>query len=97
VIIDVSNSCQRIITQDQPGPQDCHGCPYKTFSTDNLQAALLAAYGPQGLTMNDLPEVLNSAKAGHYQIACTRVFEITHKLKKGEGVGDGESVDHPNR
>lgn len=47
--------------------------------------------------MNDLPEIMNSAKAGHYQIACTRVFEITHSLKKGEGVGDGESVDHPNR
>jgi DNA primase large subunit len=58
---------------------------------------LLLTFGQQDLTMNDLPEILNSAKSGHYQIACTRVFEITHKLKKGEGIGDGESVDHPNR
>lgn len=33
-------------------------------------------------------------------MACTRVFEITHKsfgVKKGEGVGAGESVTHPNQ
>ena len=33
-------------------------------------------------------------------MACTRVFEITHArqgVKKGEGVGGGESVTHPNQ
>lgn len=33
-------------------------------------------------------------------MACTRVFEITHNLfgvKKGEGVGAGECVTHPNQ
>lgn len=30
-------------------------------------------------------------------MACTRVFEITHGVRQGEGIGDGESVTHPNQ
>jgi DNA primase large subunit len=31
-------------------------------------------------------------------VACTRVFEVMHGLKKGEGLGkDAESVSHPNK
>lgn len=43
---------------------------------------------------------MNNVKAGHYHVACTRVFELTHAaygVKKGEGVGDGENVTHPNQ
>lgn len=39
-------------------------------------------------------------KEGHYHVACTRVFEITHAsagVKKGDGIGEGESVTHPNQ
>ncbi len=32
---------------------------------------------------------------GHYQIACTRLFEMTHKNEKGEKVSV-ETIDHPN-
>jgi DNA primase large subunit len=41
-----------------------------------------------------------TVKAGHYHVACTRVFEMTHSVfgvKKGDGVGSGESVTHPNQ
>lgn len=41
-----------------------------------------------------------TVKAGHYHVACTRVFEMTHAtcgVTKGEGVGEGESVTHPNQ
>ena len=57
-------------------------------------------YSGQGLTVADLPEIVDTVKRGHYHVACTRVFEITHSslgVKKGEGVGDGESVTHPNQ
>ena len=57
-------------------------------------------YSSQGLTAADLPEIMATVKAGHYHVACTRVFEITHAavgVKKGEGVGNGESVTHPNQ
>jgi DNA primase large subunit len=44
---------------------------------------------------------LDATKSQHYHVACTRVFEITHArkydVKKGDGLGNGESVSHPNR
>jgi DNA primase large subunit len=64
-----------------------------------LQTALLSTYGGQGLTLADLPEIVATVKGGHYHVACTRVFEITHSrqgVKKGDGLG-GESVTHPNQ
>jgi DNA primase large subunit len=57
-------------------------------------------YSSQGLTIADLPEIVSTVKQGHYHVACTRVFEITHAsigVNKGDGVGDGESVTHPNQ
>jgi DNA primase large subunit len=92
-------SCQQILLFDQPKASDCHGCPYRHFSHDNLQTALLSAY-PDTLTTADLPEIMHTVKAGHPHVACTRVFEITHThfgVKKGEGIGGGESVTHPNQ
>jgi DNA primase large subunit len=93
------HSCPQIILSDQPGASESHGCPYRHFSPENLQTALLASYSSQGLTVADLTEIVTAAKGGHYHVACTRVFEITHgsQVKKGEGVGGGESVTHPNQ
>lgn len=90
-------SCQQILLSDQPGPSDCHGCPYRHFSPESLQTALRVTYPA---VQGDLPEIMHTVKSGHYHVACTRVFEITHKgtgVKKGEGVGGGESVTHPNQ
>lgn len=42
-------------------------------------------------------DILDSVKASHYHVACTRVFEITRGVRKGEGLGNGESVSHPNK
>jgi DNA primase large subunit len=47
-----------------------------------------------------LPEIMNAVQTGHYNVACTRVFEITHGgygIKKGDGVGGGDTVAHPNQ
>lgn len=44
-------------------------------------------------------DIMDSVKSSHYHVACTRVFEVTHGLKKGEGLGGklvGENVSHPN-
>jgi DNA primase large subunit len=64
-----------------------------------LQTALLSLYGAEGLTAADLPEIMHAVKMNHYHVACTRVFEITHssQVRKGEGIGGGESVTHPNQ
>lgn len=92
-----AKSCARIITQDQPGTQDTHGCPFRHFSPANLSAALAAHYHLSPAEQN---EIVAAAQAGHYQVACTRVFELTHNaqgVKAGDGLGHGESVSHPNR
>ncbi|KAJ3786808.1 eukaryotic and archaeal DNA primase, large subunit-domain-containing protein [Lentinula aff. detonsa] len=77
------------------------GCPYRQLesSPENLQSALLSSYSAQGLTVNDLPEIMAQVKKRSYHVACTRVFEITHarSVRKGEGLRDGESVTHPNQ
>jgi DNA primase large subunit len=83
---------------DQPGPQDNHGCPFRHFDLDNLNLALSTHYrltSPQ-----DIADIQGLIKADKYHVACTRVFELTHAskgVKKGEGIGSGESVSHPNQ
>ncbi|KAL9939023.1 hypothetical protein V8E36_001836 [Tilletia maclaganii] len=93
-----AKSCARILTQDQPGTQDSHGCPFRHFSAQNLSAGLSSMYG---IPAAEQAEILSAVKQGHYHVGCTRLFELTHKkqgVKRGGGVdGRGESVSHPNR
>lgn len=92
-------SCHRILTQDTPGTQDSHGCPYRHFGAQALQSLLLSSYGISDPAQ--IKEILDATKSQHYHVACTRVFEITHArkhdIKRGDGLGNGESVSHPNR
>ncbi|KAI0273701.1 DNA primase large subunit [Gloeopeniophorella convolvens] len=95
-----AKSCQQILMNDQPGATDSHGCPYRHFSGENLETALLSMYSSQGLTRDDLPEIMSTVKAEAFHVACTRVYEITHarqKVRKGDGIGSGETVTHPNQ
>ena len=72
------------------------------YSEDNLQTLLLSTNTGSSsscVTAADLPEIMKAVQGRHYHVACTRVFEITHRdvgVKKGEGLGGGESVTHPN-
>ena len=43
-----------------------------------------------------MPEIMNAVKQEHYHVACTKVFEVTHGVPRGQGL-DGESVTHPNQ
>lgn len=94
-------SCHRILTSDTPGPQDSHGCPYRHFSAQALQQLLLTSYSISDPAQ--VREILDAKANDHFHVACTRVFEITHArkhdnlVKKGDGLGNGESVSHPNR
>ncbi|KAJ3107712.1 hypothetical protein HDU97_003382 [Phlyctochytrium planicorne] len=66
-------SCQRIIVSNPPGPGDHHGCPYRFSSPEVLRAMVVKA----GVSESNSGEVVKLAKEGHYQLACTRVFELT--------------------
>jgi len=76
-----------------PAVTETHGCPFKHFSTSNLQSAVSGYYGIPAVS-EEMTEVLRAVEMRHYHVACTRVFELTHH---GEGLGDGESVTHPNK
>lgn len=91
-------SCSQILTANQPGPQDSHGCPYRHFSPEVLQTFLLNAYPEISSGSIELREIMDQVKKQHYHLACTRVFELTHQgnVAKGEGLGGGISVNHPN-
>ncbi|KAH8924830.1 DNA primase, large subunit [Atractiella rhizophila] len=89
-------SCQRIIMTDQPGTHDSHGCPFKHFDPTALGTALVRTYGLER-SKEEHKEIVDASKNKLYHVACTRLFEVTHQMKKGDGMGGGEVVDHPNR
>jgi len=81
-------SCMKIITTNQPGPGDFHGCPFKHSDLDMLKRRLQNYKIPNDSTN----EIMDLVKKQHYQIACSRYFEVTHKLPNGVTM-----VNHPNQ
>lgn len=86
--------CQAIISGKPPGPGESHGCPFKHFNESHLLSSLTSTYNLNNL---DTKEILGYVKSNHFHLACTRVFELQHRVEKGSGIGEGDSVDHPNR
>ncbi|KAF2000734.1 subunit of DNA primase [Amniculicola lignicola CBS 123094] len=93
-------SCQKLLTEPLPGPGQAHGCPYRTFTSDNLVALL------QRTGINDW-DVLKGVKEDvgkqRYHVACNRVFEHAHKreIKRVKDDGSWSATDldtivHPN-
>ncbi|XP_001639500.2 DNA primase large subunit [Nematostella vectensis] len=80
-------SCMKIIMSNQPGPGDCHGCPYRHTDPDLLRQHLARhKLGKEGLD-----EIMKLVKETHYQLACTRFFEVTHN------VSGLSAFNHPNQ
>jgi DNA primase large subunit len=84
-------SCARIITTNHPGNGEKHGCPFRHYNTDNLRVLLTnvlnKSAAPTGTandsgrlstTTNSVNELLKMTQDGHYQVACTRLYEFTH-------------------
>lgn len=81
-------SCQQILTNDQPGPGDNHGCPFRHFSPDNLMALVSSQHGVSPAATK---EIMEQVRGGHYHLACTRLWEVTHENSKID-----ETITHPN-
>ncbi|KAF9963334.1 hypothetical protein BGZ65_004285 [Modicella reniformis] len=86
-------SCRYIIQNNAPGPGDRHGCPFRHFSAPN-QRAILAAHDVDDF---DTEDIMSLAQGKHYQIACTRYYEVTRARMlgitdnlKGGSIHDGE-------
>ena len=93
-------SCQKLLTEPLPTAGQSHGCPYRTFSPDNLVALL------QKMGMSDR-EVLKGVREDvgrqRYHVACNRVFEHGHKKEIKEvkdknlwSAADLDTMVHPN-
>lgn len=88
-------SCQAILTQNPPSGSENHGCPYRHFNQENLVSALGSYFDITAPA--DIKEIMDAVAQHKHHVACTRVFEITHGIRRGEGVGNGETVTHPNK
>ena len=69
-------SCQKLLTEALPSSGQTHGCPYRTYSADNLITLL------QSMGVNDrdvLRGVREDVGKQRYHIACNRVFEAANK------------------
>ncbi|KAF8324690.1 eukaryotic and archaeal DNA primase, large subunit-domain-containing protein [Cantharellus anzutake] len=88
-----ARDCRCIIMENPPAVTETHGCPFRHFSTSNLQSAINGYYGIP-IMSEEMSDIIRAVEMRHYHVACTRVFELTHD---GEGLGDGESVTHPNK
>lgn len=69
-------SCQKLLTEPLPASGQNHGCPYRTYSPDNLISLLQSV----GVCDKDLLRgVREDVGKQRYHIACNRVFEAAHK------------------
>lgn len=78
-------SCMKIIAS-VGGTDDVHGCPFKLFQPVDLKPKLIS----YGLSTFHAEEVVEYVRKGHYQIACSKYFQITHETK------EMAPINHPN-
>jgi len=76
-----------VINQITPGADEFHGCPFKTFSEDNLRQ-LLSSYG---LKNEEMRVIVDKRRENLHQVACLRLFEAVHPGGVTDNVGN-----HPN-
>ena len=68
---------------DNVGPGENHGCPYRHSDEDSLRTLL----SKSGIEPEQLGPIMQAAKDGHYQKACSMQFKAKHKgveLSTGE-------------
>jgi DNA primase large subunit len=80
----------KIIQSNQPSTGDHHGCPFRHFSAQSLEATLYK----NKVGASQVNEIVRLAKDRHYQLACTRYFEVTHPDIQSGQIG---TVEHPNQ
>ena len=81
-------NCEKIINMNVPMGNECHGCPFKNYSEENLRKILNTC----NLKELDIEEILDKKKKKEYQLACVKYFEGKFPGVIGEGIGI-----HPNK
>jgi DNA primase large subunit len=93
-------SCQKLLTEALPGAGQTHGCPYRTFTVDNL-VSLLASTGVSDKEV--IKGVREDVTKQRYHVACNRVFEHVHRKEIKEvkdsnmwSAAELDTILHPN-
>ena len=81
-------SCSKILNMNNPNRDECHGCPFKIYSDDNLNDILNFEFK---INPNDRFKIMEKKKNNEYQVACMKMFESLFKNEEYERVGI-----HPN-
>ncbi len=89
-----SYNCSKIITGSAPSTGDHHGCPFKHHRRETLRSSLQNYASPNGtrLTKEHIDSIAELVTGGHYQLACTKLFELTRKTN-----GPIETVSWPSK
>ena len=95
--------CPSIILNNQPGQNDCHGCPFRHAEPKVLEQRLQTLQISKeridkvtlksSATYHSFQIVHMASKEHRYDMACTRVFEHTHDLLEGKL---GRIITSPN-
>ncbi|CAO3644859.1 unnamed protein product [Cunninghamella blakesleeana] len=80
-------NCTKIIQGSSPSTGEYHGCPFKHSTHSSLETRLQKDQIPS----KHINEILDLVRGQHYQVACTRYFEITHP--QHEKI---DTIEHPN-
>ena len=69
------------------------GCPFRHWDKGHVTGMLQA----HGLSSKDSQSVLGYVESSHYQLACQKYFEITHKvrpLRRGNSLHHDDVIDY---
>eukprot|EP01022_Parablepharisma_sp_SALTPOND_P033011 TRINITY_DN88042_c2_g1_i1.p1 TRINITY_DN88042_c2_g1~~TRINITY_DN88042_c2_g1_i1.p1 ORF type:complete len:597 (-),score=58.27 TRINITY_DN88042_c2_g1_i1:5301-7025(-) len=78
-------SCTKILNLPPPGEGQYHGCPFKTFSSENLYSLLRQYKIPE----KDMEIILKAKASFQYELACLKLFEAINP-----NVGNAGSSPH---
>lgn len=86
--------CNTILLRKRPQKGEYHGCPYRDLPLDLLVSNL----NDMGITDQHLINgIVEDVNKQDYTVACTRVFEITHKLQMERAAKpENLHITHPN-
>ncbi|KAM3124659.1 hypothetical protein CJJ07_001384 [Candidozyma auris] len=84
--------CATILSKPKPQKGEYHGCPYRDLPLESLVETL----GQMGIQdQHDINGIVEDVNKNDYTVACTRVFEITHKQQL-QGKNENLHINHPN-
>lgn len=86
--------CNTILLKPKPQKGEYHGCPYRDLPVE----LLINNLGEMGVKdPHDINNIVEDVNKHNYTIACTKVFELTHKQEM-EKLARAENlhITHPN-